>query len=674
MSIICPLCEFSCKSVKGLSKHISQKHFEEQEQAYLKFYNLTEVLCKTCPNQALFLSFSKGYKNFCSDACKKLQAKEACKDNWSKVDKDSRLEKSKKTNLERYGVDNPAKSEIVQSKIKQTCIERYNSTSPLGNVEIRDKIKKTNTERYGFDWGLSSNEVKEKKKNTVKERYGVENVFQSEEVKARIQKTILENYQVANVSQAEGIKEKKRQTTLSNYGVEYPIQSKEIRNKIEETCLSLYKETSFLRTEEFKIKSRETSLLNWGVDHPLKSTTIREKIKNTNFEKYGGPTCFSDSTIFEKRKQTFLNNYGVENPFQLPEVRLKALKSVYDKLIARYLKTITPLFSFEDWISRDTELLKWRCNKCNKEFSTPLYCGNTPRCLSCYPLLQGRSNLEKEVVEFTRGLIPNHLILENDRSLISPKELDLYLPDFSIAIEFDGLFWHSDAVKDKNYHLNKTKACLEKGVQLIHVFENEWIHKPLVVQSILASKLGVYREKIGARCCSVDTLTSKEAEIFYNENHLQGYSPAKHHFGLFFKGTLVSCISFSKPRFTNKYDWELVRFANKCNTKVHGSFSKLWKHKPKGSIVAYSDKRYFTGGIYKKYMIQKEDSPPAYWYFNKEGVVYNRMKFQKHKLHKLLKIFDSNKTEWENMQENGYNRIWDCGNFVFEYFPNNLTI
>jgi len=100
------------------------------------------------------------------------------------------------------------------------------------------------------------------------------------------------------------------------------------------------------------------------------------------------------------------------------------------------------------------------------------------------------------------------------------------------------------------------------------------------------------------------------------------------------------------------------------NTKIHGAFSKLWKYRPEGSIITYSDKRYFSGEVYRKFFTELKDSDPSYWYI-KDGQRHNRIEFQKHKLKDKLELFDSNLTEWENMQLNGWDRIYDCGNYCF---------
>jgi hypothetical protein len=85
------------------------------------------------------------------------------------------------------------------------------------------------------------------------------------------------------------------------------------------------------------------------------------------------------------------------------------------------------------------------------------------------------------------------------------------------------------------------------------------------------------------------------------------------------------------------------------------------------SIVTYSDKRLFTGKLYENLgMTFVNNTPPGYHYFHKnDGTPIERTHFQKHKLKEKLEKFDSQLTEWENMQLNGYDRIWDCGHLKY---------
>jgi len=296
-------------------------------------------------------------------------------------------------------------------------------------------------------------------------------------------------------------------------------------------------------------------------------------------------------------------------------------------------------------------------------------CG-CPKCSN-----YGPSNGELEVLEFIKSIYDGE-VLPSERSLIAPKELDIVIPGKGIAIEFNGLYWHSEENgKDKNYHLDKTKACEAKGYQLIHIFENEWLTKRSIVESRLRAKLGLTERRIYARKCSIREVSSVITKKFLIDNHIQGNSVSSVKYGLIYENELVAVMTFGKSRYSKAYDWELLRFANKLNTIVVGGASKLFKHFTKnnpGSIISYSDKRWNNGKVYTSIgMKHIHTSDPCFWYFtaSNPGRIYHRSKFQKHKLCKLLDNFDPSLTEAQNMILNGYNRIFDCGNSVFTYEP-----
>ncbi len=253
----------------------------------------------------------------------------------------------------------------------------------------------------------------------------------------------------------------------------------------------------------------------------------------------------------------------------------------------------------------------------------------------------------------------------NDRTLIKPFELDIIIPNKKIAIEYNGLYWHSEQQgKDKHYHLNKYNLCKQQGYRLIQIWENEWLFKQNIVKSILLNAIGIHKEKIHGRKCIIKDVSVKEARPFYDNNHIQGFHGGKHK-GLYYQNDLVSLMSIDKRG-------ELQRFVNKCNTIVHGAFSKLLKSFNIDNIYTFADLRYFTGNVYQmngfEYIYQIK---PNYWYI-KQMNVYHRRTFQKKNIqykfeNGVLQYFDSNKTEYENMLDNGYDRIWDCGNLKFEY-------
>jgi hypothetical protein len=302
----------------------------------------------------------------------------------------------------------------------------------------------------------------------------------------------------------------------------------------------------------------------------------------------------------------------------------------------------------------------------NRKLNNILYRHDT-KCRNC---TANTSNFEEQIYSFIKEIYSGDIIT-NSRSIIPPLELDIYIPEKNIAFECDGLYWHSEGNgKDKNYHLNKTKECEKKGIQLIHIFENEWFNKQNIVKSIVKSKLGL-NKRIGANKTKCYFIHSKEAKKFIQENHIQGKDNSKIYLGLEYQNELVAIMSFGKPRYNKHYDWELVRFVSKEGINVVGGAGKLlngFKKQYSGSIITYADKRYSNGNMYEKLGFKLlQESTPNYFYFSKNDKfsLKSRVQFQKHKLKSKLEIFDSKNSEYVNMINNGWNRIFDCGNKVY---------
>ena len=276
---------------------------------------------------------------------------------------------------------------------------------------------------------------------------------------------------------------------------------------------------------------------------------------------------------------------------------------------------------------------------------------------------------EKEMSDFIKSIC-NYEILENDRNIISPKELDIYIPQKNLAIEFDGLYFHSTKFgKDSDYHLGKTLACEEKGIRLIHIFEDEWLFKKPIIKSIIKSALGIYEHKIFARKCEVKKIDDKTFRNFCNENHIQGECSSSERIGLFYENELVQAVGFCKSRFS-KNETELVRMVTRLNTQVLGGFSRLMKHFGK-DCISYIDRRLFDGKGYKSSGFEYVCTNRPNYYYVKELDRYYRMNFTKKNIAKKFpKEFDEKLTEEQNMEKLGFYRMYDCGTIKVKYKGN----
>lgn len=291
-------------------------------------------------------------------------------------------------------------------------------------------------------------------------------------------------------------------------------------------------------------------------------------------------------------------------------------------------------------------------------------------CPSCGSLTE-ISTSEQQIFEFINSLVPCE---QSNRNIISPYELDIFIPSMLIAVELNGNYWHSSKHKDKLYHLFKTELSNKmQNVRVIHIFEDEWLNQQQIVKSRIKSILGKTSYKIYARKCEVREITTPLKTKFLNKYHIQGACASSINLGLFYHNRLVAVMTFGKRRFDKKEGYELIRYCTIGNFNIVGGAGKLLKHFEREwsptTIISYADRRWSIGNLYKQLgFIEVRKTTPNYYYVHPSTgyLRESRIKYQKHKLFNMLDSFDPNKTEWENMQDHGYSKIYDCGNLVFE--------
>lgn len=451
-----------------------------------------------------------------------------------------------------------------------------------------------------------------------------------------------------------------KKTNLEKLGVEYPFQSSLIREKGKESCLEKYGVEYYNQTEESKIRRKETLLKKYGVENPSQSDEVKEKVRKTNLKKYGVFNASQSDEVKEKRKETNINKLLYAKNQNLISVNELSKKfSKYDTTIIDVIKRL------------NIEIITFDLDKRYYINSNDIYLLSDYFCkteMSC------ASYSEKELVDFVKSICSDE-VMENTKRIIPPKELDIYIPKMKLAIEYNGLHWHDENHVDKNYHLVKTNMCNEKGIDLIHVFEDDWLEHKEIVKSMIASRLGIYKEKIFARKCQIKKIGKDQAKIFFDENHLQGFAYGDLYLGLMFNDELIQCICINKKGWHDG-NVELTRMVTKLNTQVIGGFSKLMKHISDyikyESITSYVYKAWFNGKGYIEsgFKIVKENNPSYSYVVNGKRV--HKSHFRKNKIKKMfergeLKFYNSNKTEHENMIENKIYRIYDCGTMKVIY-------
>jgi hypothetical protein len=455
--------------------------------------------------------------------------------------------------------------------------------------------------------------------------------------------TNLLRYGVTSTLNLPGNYEKSSQTLIERYGVENPGQIDRVKEQVRKTCLERHGHENFGSSEQAKEKRRLTMLERYSVETYSQTQQYKDKVKLTSIEKYG----VDHFTQSEKYKE----NRKLKNPIHHNQEHIKNFQNYNQEFV-------TKNFVFEN---------KFNMHKAMEYFNVKS------------KILHRNFEIPKmHTIAETELLLLIEDSKHNDRILIKPLEIDILSNKHKLAIEYNGLMWHSDGKSksskfnkrnNKNKHLIKTELVEEKGYQLFHIFENEWINKEKWI-SVINSKLN-NTERIFARKCIIKEINTKECSAFENANHLQSKGLSSVRIGLFYNNELVVVMTFGKSRFNKNYQYELIRFCSLLNTTVVGGGSKLLKYFERNynptSIISYANRRWSKGNLYDKLGFELSHiTGPNYFYFRVgENILFSRNMFQKHKLKDKLEIFDSKLTETENMFNNGYRKIFDSGNKVY---------
>lgn len=363
---------------------------------------------------------------------------------------------------------------------------------------------------------------------------------------------------------------------------------------------------------------------------------------------------------------TILPMYFINNPTKCQECADSVKNRFFTKLLERDCSILG------EYTTTQTKVLL-KENVCGHEYS--IYPNDFVRiwanksCLVCTP--NGISNTEKDLINFIKSQYSGWII-ENNRSILEGKELDVVLPDLGIAFEYNGVYWHSSDRVDKRYHLNKTIAVNDIDYQLIHINEDEWLFKQDIVKSRIKSLLGTSITKYARKGFRVKEIPFPGE--FLDTNHIQGKGIISSvNLGLFLDSELYAVMTFSSPKFgINTADFELVRYCSKLGYNIVGGAGKLLKYfrklYPNKSVMSYSDKRWSKGNLYSSLgFIHIGCTDLGYKYY-KNKIPYSRFHFQKAKLPSLFPEIctnNPNASESEIMALAGYLKMYDCGNDIW---------
>jgi hypothetical protein len=498
-------------------------------------------------------------------------------------------------------------------------------------AEITEKRRKATLEKYGVDHHRKRPEISEKIRQTNIERYGSPTPSGNAEIKQKSRNTFAENYS-NNEDNLRDLVDKRKQTNIVRYGVEHPMMSDEIKNRLADTILGRY-----------------------GVRHALQNKNLNDKRKSTNLERY-----------------------GCEEPIASPAVKMKIAKTVQDRYgYDNWRKSIVSKWAMEilsDPVLFSTELCGMTLDQAKDHLGVSL------RTVLNYASKHALRGIFSKVKITTSEILIKDLLTEligfdnfemNRREIIAPMELDFFIPDKNLAIEVNGLYWHSEigGGRGRSYHFTKWKRCLEKNITLLQFSSFEIQNKFELVKSRIKRYLGISVPVVGSRKLSIEMLDNYQIERdFLDEWHLQG-STTNRNFVLaaYHQGEMVAISTWK----INKNIAELVRFATRTDQSYPGLLSRMIKRFVCetgffGTIISYSSNNYGFGKLYASSGFSRIGyTAPGYRYTTDYTDTYSRLEFQKHKLRELFGLDDdyvSIRSEWEIMQDFGFDRVWDSGN------------
>lgn len=517
--------------------------------------------CLSCGAQTKFLSYARGYREFCSKACSNSDPGTSAR----------RVESFRRSSMERWGVDNPMRVAEVSKKVSE-------ARSLIDKRAMVEKIKKTSIERHGVDNVSKLGSVKAAKAATTRKNLGVDNPFQAEIVKERI-----------------------RKTTLDRYGADHPMRSASVRER-----------------------TAETNLVRYGVPNPMQSGAVRKK-RQAGIAAGTIRTTLNSDPLFVAYHgdghYTMSCDAGMGHSFGIDTHLYHARKGLGNGL----------------------------CTVCNPVGTTP-------------------SVKEIQLRDFVSSVYPGRVVHGHRDGL----ELDIYLPEAGVGIEYNGLYWHSERFKDRGYHLAKTEHFQDRGIRVYHVWEDDWIHRGEIVRSQVSNWLGATPLRLMARDGEVRLVGDRSlVRSFLDSSHIQGYVRSSLALGLYMGGELASLMTFdhSEGRLTMPADeWNLSRFCNRTGTVVAGAASRLLAHfermvSPR-RVITFADREWSVGGLYERLGFSRVHVTGPNYKYVVGGRRVNKQRYTKERL--IREGHDPSLSEREITQSMGLARIWDCGQIKYE--------
>jgi hypothetical protein len=618
-------CEF-------LRYHLKREHLDviyTEKEYFDKFYlKQNENVCKICGKPTRFKGLFERYSKYCSVKCGNSD------EEVKAIQRQKRKEYFESLSLE--------DAEIRNNRLKDSWKTRDVNA-------IVDKIKTTKLERYGNEKFNNSEQISKSHQDKTIEEKNLRN------------EKFLETISSRSDEEKELIYNKFRKSISETY----KNDKEKITNKRKQTLIERYGNPNYRNVEKIKetnkknLPKRQKKLLEDKLEEIIQLTN---KIKTSS-------------------------NEEIENLEQLRHKLLKHINRIIDvkeivslDTLNIYLRKFNQTIDGAKIVNVDykNHIMYGTCHKCNENFELTrqqLYIRKKKGeiiCSKCNEIKSSTSSAEKTLLAFIEDNYDGEIL--TNKKIIKPYELDIYLPNLNLAFEFNGLYWHNELNKPKDYHYMKTKMCEYNNIHLIHVYEDVWNYKRDIVKSRILNLLKK-SNVIYARKCEIKELKFQEVKEFLIHNHIQGYCVSKINFGLFYENELVSVMTFGKLRknLGNKTvddKYELLRFCNKLNFTVVGGADKLFKYfkckyLPK-EVISYADRSWTMNNgnsLYDKLGFKIDSETKPNYSYIVDGIRLNRYKFRKDVL--VNEGFDKSKSEHDIMLDREIFRIYDSGNLKY---------
>lgn len=399
------------------------------------------------------------------------------------------------------------------------------------------------------------------------------------------------------------MKDRKLLIDLIEKGVSY----EEIRK------ITSYSRVAYFRTKRKIGKTKQIHIL----DTVLEKEIVADRASGISIkalsEKYGLPIRTLNNILY--------NKYEIKLP-----VEMRGLNKALATLNEKGFKT------HEDWLAYIAQqkegkflgpyigyklLTKWECRRNHIFDMTPNHVTSQkqwcPICAHIDP-----SEPELEILNYIKSLNLDCEIYPNDRSIINPLELDVYIPKFNFALEYNGLYRHSLQFQEKSYHYKKFKLCEAKNVKLFSIFGDEWESKKDLIKAMIRWRLHKFNGlNFNARDLELKKITkNNDFNSFFERNHIDGHKMSSYAYGLFYNNKLVMCASVKR---NHNGELELTRLATDYDYNVRGGAGKLIaaiKNDINGPLVSFSNNRLSHGNVYRQlgFNYLGETTTPSYWY------------------------------------------------------------